>query len=455
MQLLPTPFLNSLEGLPGFNHDSFVAVHALKEQVTSLRLNADKPFETNTHRFLNSKQAIPWCSGAYYLPSRPSFVTDPLWHAGAYYVQEASSMFLKHVLTQIIPSPTNEKVLDLCAAPGGKTTLMANYFPAGLVVANETIKQRNAVLVENVTKWGGEHIVVTQNDPSHFKALPNFFDVLMIDAPCSGSGLFRKDPSAIEHWSLDSVLHCSTRQTRIIEDSIETLKERGYLIYSTCSYSFEEDEKMMDFIVSLPGLKSVDIETPAAWNIVTCESPLMHAKGFRFYPDKIKGEGFFIAVFQKQLATIAGYFADDVKLVAATKKELEVIQTYFDLPSSYDYINHQSSILALSKNFDMELRALLKNLYVKKMGLSLGEIKGKDFIPSHALAMSNWESVPFGIIDVEEETALQYLRRADLNLPGGKGWQAIVFKNIRLGWVKLLPNRLNNYYPNEWRILNY
>ena len=453
--MLPNTFLDSLEGLPGFSRDSFVAVHTLKEQITSVRLNSAKQFDISKHHFLNDKQAIPWCSGAYYLPTRPFFVTDPIWHAGAYYVQEASSMFLHHVLSQIIPNPTNEKVLDLCAAPGGKTTLMANYFPDGLVVANETIKQRNAVLVENVTKWGGDHVVVSQNDPSHFKALPNFFDVLMVDAPCSGSGLFRKDPAAIEQWSLDSVQHCSTRQTRIIEDSIDTLKEGGYLIYSTCSYSFSEDEKMMDFIGGIQGMQSVDIPLPAAWNIVACESPIIHAKGFRFYPDKIKGEGFFIAVFQKLQTTSAGYFSDDVKLIATTKKELEVLQAYFDLPLTYDYINHQSSILALSKKFEAELKALLKHLYIKKMGLTIGEIKGKDFIPSHALAMSNWVNLPFGSMEVEEETALQYLRRADLNLPGGKGWQAIVYNNIRLGWIKLLPNRSNNYYPNEWRILKY
>ncbi len=453
--MLPNTFLDSLDGLPGFSRDSFVAVHAIKEQVTSVRLNTTKQFDISTHRFLNNTEAVPWCSGAYYLPTRPSFVTDPLWHAGAYYVQEASSMFLQYVLSQIIPTPTNEKVLDLCAAPGGKTTLMANYFPEGLVVANETIKQRNAVLVENVTKWGGDHVIVSQNDPSHFKALPNFFDVLMVDAPCSGSGLFRKDPTAIDHWSLDSVQHCSTRQTRIIEDSIDTLKEGGYLIYSTCSYSFAEDEKMMDFIGGIQGMQSVDIPLPTAWNIVACESPNVHAKGFRFYPDKIKGEGFFIAVFQKQQGNTSGYFSDDVKLVATTTKELAVVQAYFDLPLSYDYINHQSAILALSKKFETELRALLKHLYIKKMGLSLGEIKGKDFIPTHALAMSNWVNLPFGTIEVNEETALQYLRRADLNLPGGKGWQAIVFNNVRLGWVKLLPNRSNNYYPNEWRILKY
>lgn len=453
--MLPNSFLDSLEGLPGFNRDSFVAVHEADEQITSLRLNAAKPFNVSAHNFLYNTLPIPWCKGGYYLQDRPSFVLDPLWHAGAYYVQEASSMFLHHILSQIIPNPSTEKVLDLCAAPGGKTTLLASYFSNGIVVANETIKQRNAILVENVTKWGGDHIVVSQNDPAHFKALPNFFDVVIVDAPCSGSGLFRKDPAAIEHWSLDSVQHCSTRQTRIIEDSIDTLKEGGYLIYSTCSYSFEEDEKMLDFIGGIQGMKTVPIKVPSEWNIVSCESPKLQATGFRFYPDKIKGEGFFIAVFRKETSPNAGYYSSDVKLLPASKNELAVVQSFFELPETYHYINHQAAILAISKFFDDDLKALLKHLYIKKMGLNLGEIKGKDFIPSHALAMSTWKNLPFGTIDVDEVTALQYLRRADLQLPGGKGWQAIVYQNVRLGWVKLLPNRSNNYYPNDWRILKY
>ena len=235
--MLPEKFIQSLEGLIGFDKEAFIAVHEKKEQVTSLRLNQFKPFDLATHPFLHTSTIVPWCNDAKYLEERPLFVKDPLWHAGAYYVQEASSMFLHFILTQIIPNPSEELVLDLCAAPGGKSTLLANYFKNGLVVANETIKNRNHILVENMTKWGGDHVVVTQNDPAHFKALPQFFDVLLMDAPCSGSGLFRKDPKAIEEWSLDHVQHCSIRQTRIIDDSWESIKEGGYLIYATCSYS--------------------------------------------------------------------------------------------------------------------------------------------------------------------------------------------------------------------------
>ncbi len=453
--MLPQSFISSLKGLPGFNEQAFIQTHELKESITSIRINTNKSFKENPSSFFEEATAIPWCEDGYYLKERPLFVLDPLWHAGAYYVQEASSMFLHYALKQIAPNAGSVHVLDLCAAPGGKTTLLANYFKTGLVVANETIKNRNAILVENTIKWGADNIVVTQNDPSHFKALPQFFDILLIDAPCSGSGLFRKDPEAIEHWSEDAVQHCSIRQSRIIEDSIDCLKEGGYLIYSTCSYSMQEDENILDKISAMQGMVSVDLNIGNDWDIIQSESPVHHCNGYRFYPDKVKGEGFFLAVFKKEMDSNSSYYDSSFETTAITKKETEILNTHFSLPNDYYYINHQENIIALAIEFKDAYNSLLKNLYVKKMGMTIGTLKGADLIPAHALAMSTWSHLPFASMEVDEATALQYLRRADLNLPGGKGWHAIQYKNTRLGWAKLLPNRSNNYYPNEWRILNY
>ncbi len=453
--MLPESFLNSLKGLPGFDKESFVRVHDLGEQVTSLRMNPMKFVDSTTHKFLNQTSSIPWCKNGYYLPARPFFVTDPLWHAGAYYVQEASSMFVQYILEQIVPETQGKIALDLCAAPGGKSTLLASHFKDGLVVANETIKSRNAILVENITKWGNDQVVVTQNDPSHFKSLPQFFDVMLIDAPCSGSGLFRKEPDAINEWSEESVQHCSTRQARILEESMDALKVGGYLIYSTCSYSFEEDEEMMDRIAAMPGMQNINLHPPVEWNIITCESPVHHAQGFRFYPDKIQGEGFFVTVFQKQSTLVGGYYTNDFKWNPITKQEHALLSTHLNLSNQFIYISHQKTIIAMPAFFEAPIKALLKNLYVKKLGLDIGEIKGKDLIPAHALAMSSWEQLPYGRIEVDEATALQYLRRADLILTGVNGWQAVSYQQIILGWAKLLPNRTNNYYPTEWRILKY
>ena len=453
--MLPQSFISSLKGLPGFDEQAFLQTHELKESITSIRINTNKSFLEKPSSFFEEASPITWCEDGYYLIERPMFVLDPLWHAGAYYVQEASSMFLHYALKQIAPNAGSMHVLDLCAAPGGKTSLLANYFKKGLVVANETIKNRNAVLVENITKWGADNIVVTQNDPSHFKALPQFFDIVLIDAPCSGSGLFRKDPEAIEHWSEDAVQHCSVRQSRIIEDSIDCLKEGGYLIYSTCSYSMQEDENILDKIAAMQGMVSIDLSIDNNWGIIQSESPVHHSKGYRFYPDKVKGEGFFLAVFKKETAIDYSYYDSCFETTAITKKETEILNTHFTLPTDYYYINHQENIIALSNEFKDAYNSLLKNLYVKKMGLAIGTLKGADLIPSHTLAMSTWKNLPFQTMEVDETTALQYLRRADLHLPGGKGWHAIQYKNTRLGWAKLLPNRSNNYYPNEWRILNY
>lgn len=458
--MLPASFLNSLQNTPGFQLESFKRVHETSQAITSIRRNQFKKWDTGAHSFLHlndsetNVETVPWCRNAFYLKERPSFVLDPLWHAGAYYVQEASSMFVQYILEQL-KIPSQSVVIDVCAAPGGKSTLLANYFYDGLIISNEIIKSRNAILVENLTKWGADNTVVTQNDPSHFASLPQFFDLMLIDAPCSGSGLFRKDPDAIKEWSEENVQHCSLRQQRIVEETAAALKQGGYLIYSTCSYSMEEDEKIMDHIASIPGFQNVSIPIPASWNIVTTESAIHHAIGYRFYPDQVKGEGFFISIFQKIEDTSNYYSTAHFNFTPLTKNEINVIQNHFELPQGYQLISHQSECIAIPSKYENELRILLSHWYVKKMGMSIGEIKGKDLIPAHQLAMSYWATLPYQRHELNIKEALDYLRRASLQMEGPKGWTLMTFQNIGLGWAKILPQRCNNYYPNEWRILNY
>ena len=453
--MLPEKFITSLAGLPGFDETSFVKTHQAPADFTAIRLNQFKPFDLAAHPFMQAMSPMDWCQEGYYLTGRPSFVLDPLWHAGAYYVQEASSMFLHTIIHQLADTEKYYKVLDLCAAPGGKTTLLANYFKNGLVVANETIKSRNAILEENCIRWGSDHVVVTQNDPSHFKALPNFFDFIIADAPCSGSGMFRKDPQAIQEWSEENVLHCSQRQSRIIEESIAALQEGGYYIYSTCSYSFEEDEKIMDEIAAMEGMRSVSIQLPASSQIITTYSPMHQAQGFRFYPDKIKGEGFFIAVFQKENAAYTSHFSTPFEFTLLPKKALASLNAIYPLSEKFICIQHQDELIALPAHCFSDMQTIRAHLYVKKIGMRIGELKGTDLVPAHDLTMSQWSLMPYENMEVELSDALQFLRRADFQLHGPKGWHSISYMNCRLGWVKILPNRLNNYYPNTWRILNY
>lgn len=445
---LPSDLLDSLAHAPGFNRAAFEAVHASGEQVTSIRLNPAKPLQ-----HAGVMENIPWCPHGYYLPERPSFTLDPLFHAGAYYVQEASSMFLWEALRQSAGQSAGQKVLDLCAAPGGKSTLLASYFAEGLVVANEVIKTRAAVLVENITKWGSDRVIVTNNDPAHFQSLPGYFDVMVVDAPCSGSGLFRRDPDAVEEWSMENVQLCSQRQQRILSDVLPALKTGGWLIYSTCSYSMQEDEQIMDWLVSEMEMQSCPLQIPEAWGIVETCSAKTGAAGYRFYPDQLRGEGFFIAVFQK-IQTSPAERIKDTSLQRVSRQDEALIRNFAQLPQDWFLFQQQETIRTMPAEWMSTLQVLASHLYIKKAGIEIGSIKGKDIIPSHELAMSSLWKNAFEPLTLTKEQALQYLRRKDMVLPDApKGWQLLSFDALPLGWVKILPNRVNNYYPTEWRIL--
>ncbi len=262
---LPSRLIQSLQNTTGFDEQLFIEAHEEAAPI-SVRFQPIKYSLFNEHSSIGNLQlpitnAVPWCPLAYYLSERPSFTFDPLFHAGLYYVQEASSMFLWEVLRQTIGEKgTKQKVLDVCAAPGGKSTLLSSFFTNGMVVANEVIKSRANILSENITKWGNDNVIVTNNDPVHFQKLDSFFDVMLIDAPCSGSGLFRKDKDAINEWSEEAVILCSLRQQRIVADVYPCLQQGGLLIYSTCSYSPEEDENILDWMMDTFQLSSIKIE---------------------------------------------------------------------------------------------------------------------------------------------------------------------------------------------------
>jgi 16S rRNA C967 or C1407 C5-methylase (RsmB/RsmF family)/NOL1/NOP2/fmu family ribosome biogenesis protein len=447
---LPDLLLQSLENIEGFDREAFERVHASGEQVTSIRFNPFKP--TAENNLADIGYPVPWCPQGRYLHNRPSFTLDPTFHAGAYYVQEASSMFLWHALQQAIGEAGKHKVLDLCAAPGGKSTLLAAYFPDGLVVANEVIKPRVAVLVENSTKWGAGNVIVTNNDPVHFQSLPGYFDVMMVDAPCSGSGLFRKDPEAVAEWSEANVQLCSQRQQRILADVLPALKDDGILIYSTCSYSAAEDEDIADWLVGEMKMKSLPLHVPQDWDIVTTSSPLHHASGYRFYPDKARGEGFYLAAFQRKTTPENRRMKGQVLLVPK-KQEIQFLSALMPLPVHLSMFKQATAIRAIPGQWMNDLGILANYLYIKKAGTEIGSIKGKDAIPAHELALSLLPLGHFPTVELKKEDALQYLRRKHIEVTAPKGWNLVRYNGLPLGWMKVLPNRINNYYPAEWRIL--
>jgi 16S rRNA C967 or C1407 C5-methylase (RsmB/RsmF family)/NOL1/NOP2/fmu family ribosome biogenesis protein len=468
--VLPVELLDTLGAIRGFNRHDFENAHYDPQPVTSIRFNAGKyeRFSSSKkmmHPDFNLNDPVPWCSYGVYLNERPQFTLDPLLHAGAYYVQEASSMFLWEVLKQTFAADTNIKVLDLCAAPGGKTTLLASYFKNALIVSNEVIKTRANILYENVTKWGAENVVITNNDAADFKRLPGYFDLIVVDAPCSGSGLFRKDEDAIEEWSEGNVQLCSQRQQRILADIYQSLKQDGILVYSTCSYSPEEDEDILDWLQDNFSLNSIplklndedqpggqsDLPAGQAGSIIETRSAKHSAYAYRFWPHKVKGEGFFISALQKneeQNHSKQNYLS----LSQVSNKEASLLLPYL-IKKDWVFFKQQDIIRVIDKQWNNDVALLQKNLYLKKAGVQLGEIKEKGLVPHHELALSTIFNDDIVTIELTEEQALQYLRKRDVSVNSGhKGWALCTYNNFPLGWIKILHNRVNNYYPIEWRI---
>jgi NOL1/NOP2/sun family putative RNA methylase len=479
MQQIPTSLLNSLTNLKGFSKEAFEQVHASGKQVTSIRFNPAKTGITNNEQGIKNNKfpdnissshsplttqdsrlittsPVPWSSCGYYLSERPSFTFDPLFHAGTYYVQEASSMFLEQALKQTVDLAQPLRVLDLCAAPGGKSTLLQSLISKeSLLVCNEVIKSRAAVLEENITKWGAANVVITNNDPAHFARLENYFDVIVIDAPCSGSGLFRKDPEAIHEWSESNVQLCSQRQQRIIADAWPALKQDGIVIYSTCSYSKEEDESVLDWICKGFMAESIRLQAEKEWQIIETISEKHDAYGYRFYPDKVKGEGFFIAALQKKEgAAFAGIKPGKTKAEKLSKSEEAIVQPWLRNDADLVLFKQKDDIIALPSCLEKEIPVLQSALYIKKAGVTVGKLAGNHLIPGHALAVSTIIHKNTVCIELSREQAIQYLRREEMPLDTpDRGWALVAYQGHNLGWVKLLPNRFNNYYPKEWRIV--
>ncbi|MEO7530953.1 MAG: RNA methyltransferase [Sediminibacterium sp.] len=461
---IPSALIQSLQHIKGFHQEAFENVHQSGEQITSIRINTAKLSGTKESAAINEGfesiqlSPVPWSNSGYYLSARPSFTSDPLFHGGAYYVQEASSMFLEEVLRQSTDLTQNIKVLDLCAAPGGKSTLIQSLLTEkSLLVSNEVIKARVSVLAENITKWGAANAIVTNNDPKDFQRLPGFFDVIVIDAPCSGSGLFRKDPHAINEWSEQNVVLCSQRQQRIIADVLPALQEGGLLIYSTCSYSEAEDEDICDWLMENNQLSPVQLQLNTEWNIVETVSAEGGAYGYRFYPDKIKGEGFFIAAFKKLHSGVAIREAGKAKGKSErlSTKEIEAVKPWIKNPGDFFYINQQEDVIAVPIHLERDLAEIQSALYIKKAGVKLGTIIRNELIPAHELAISTIIGSAILSIEIDKETALQYLRRQEINtVVNTPGWALLTYRQLPLGWIKALTNRINNYYPKEWRILN-
>ena len=440
---------------------SFEKLVAALQQETpiSVRFNEAKiTKETYSEKYL----PVNWAKTGAYIPLRPTFTFDPLFHAGCYYVQEAASMFLEQAIQQYVSSDCI--ALDLCAAPGGKSTHLISLLSSNsLLVSNEVIRVRSRILAENMIKWGRPNVVVTNNDPADFKALPSFFDLIVADVPCSGEGMFRKDPASIAEWSAENVAICAQRQRRILTDVWDSLKPGGLLIYSTCTYNLAENEQNIAWLMEQFSAEPLPLTIPDSWNVtgnlIDAAIPVYH-----FFPHKTTGEGFFLAVLRKPLSSVAAlHLSARKKADKRAKKNMKrekqescpaEIVNWLQTPEAYLITNQMGRVTAFPRCHSSLLEQL-KTLRILHAGIELATIKGKSLSPAHGLAMSTQLSpTAFARIELSFSQALSYLRKESFAVSdtAPKGYLLLTFNGIPLGFSKNIGNRVNNLYPNEWRI---
>lgn len=446
---LNNDFIKQIEALlpHGEAHAMLDAIDQRDVEV-AVRFNNAKCHSLPTHL-----ERVPWCEWGAYLAKRPQFTFDPMLHAGAYYVQDASSMFIYHVIKSLVHAPV--RYLDLCAAPGGKTTAALQALPAGsAVVANEIVPPRAHVLRENVIKWGNPACMVTCDNPRALGALTNMFDVIAADVPCSGEGMFRKDDEAIAQWSPALVEQCSARQRVILADVWNALKPGGLLIYSTCTYNRQENEEIVQFIINELGATPLEVPIQSSWNIhgaIECDVPC-----YRFMPHITRGEGLFVCVLRKNSGALA--LTNSKKDKKKVKKSSQAIPAEVKkwVTGNNDFAMCDNIVFATPQSIKEMVEIDTSNIHViKPFGVALCESKGKKTVPCHHLAMSTLlQQEAFPLCEVDYPTAIAYLRGEALTIDAPRGYVLITYRNASLGFVNNLGNRANNLYPKPWRIMS-
>lgn len=436
-------FLNQAVGAG--NASDLLLTISRQEPETSVRTNPAKPAQLD---ILSDASAVPWNTNGHYLPSRPRFTFDPAMHQGLYYVQDASSMFVGHVASHIVGLTDSAplRVLDACAAPGGKTTALADALPAGsVVVANEYDRQRASVLAENIAKWGNPAVIVTQGDTSRLRKLRGTFDIILVDAPCSGEGMMRKDAQAVEQWSPALVAQCAARQKEILDNLVGCIAPGGFLIYSTCTFNRQENEEIVEWLTECYDMQPVAIPVDPSWGIMATSAAGVTCH--RFLPSLVRGEGLFMAVMRVP-GTHTPHRSADTR-VKSIPEVTSWVPSLVTLKKGDTVFGLPPAALSLYKEIESKAANILAP------GVEIATVKGRDLIPAAPLALSTAIAPDaFPRAEVSREEALAFLRRDAVTLPSGtpRGHILLTFGGYPLGFVKNIGNRANNLYPANWRI---
>lgn len=430
------------------------------EPTVSVRMNPLKAGVAQPKSSLQGGQ-VPWCEGGYYLNSRPNFTFDPLLHAGLYYVQEASSMFIDSVLRQYLPA-TPVRMLDLCAAPGGKSTAARAVLPTGsLLVSNEPIRQRAQILAENIMKQGSVDTIVTNNYARDIVQSGLMFDVVLADVPCSGEGMFRKDECAIAEWSLGNVDKCWRLQREIIADVWPSLREGGILIYSTCTFNTKENEENVRHIAETLDAEVLPVNIKAEWGISGSLLVGYNEPVYRFIPGKTRGEGLFMAVLRKLRSDTSEVALPHRKSGTLARQKghsctpkVALLQ-WLNGSEGYEQFEHDGAVVAIPQRWRADYELARSSLHILSAGVKLGDIKGKDVVPSQSLALSMaLRRDAFPTVNISYAEAVNYLRREQITPPADlpRGFVLTTYRDHPLGFMKNIGNRANNLYPAEWKI---
>lgn len=443
---LPDAFVQRMKKQLGQESELFFQALS-SPPVTSIRLHHQKGKLPFPHA-----SKVPWCDTGYYLQDRPLFSQDPHWHGGAYYVQEASSMVLDYVITQLSLEQKPRIWMDMCAAPGGKTGILAKHLgPEDVLLANEVIGSRRSILYENLIKAGFINTFISGEPATAFT--DPFADIILVDAPCAGEGMMRKDAEALNQWSQSLVESCALMQKQITEGAFRALQQDGYLIYSTCSYSPEENMLNVAGFQNQYNLESIPISFPESWGITALRDG--ESTGYQLYPHKLRGEGLFIAALKHTGGDTSGN-----RKSGKQKPFFEPIPKWLGAhlasPEEFMVRKNDDHNELIRKAAMPKATELLERIPRAKAVVTAGALKGKDFVPAHVLATSGVFSGNFPAIELPFETALDYLEREITSLPEGqeKGWYVMAFEETYLGWAKWTGQGWKNHYPMSWRLRN-